>query len=155
MSNVAFSERTAQNNMRIFENRATLKSANVADLTEAYQMFVRQSQWLAIRKKAGRKIDPETAEVMWGYEKTGDPYGLDPELPDEPVQGGRAYFARSPGSDIWVWFGDLPDATEDALWKKHKASLAFPAGLPIEFFAGRYKDQDSPQESRAPRVCAQ
>ena len=42
--NVAFSERTARNYMRIFENRATLKSANVADLAEAYQMLVHQSQ---------------------------------------------------------------------------------------------------------------
>jgi hypothetical protein len=24
-------------------------------------------EWLAIRKKAGRKIDPETAEVLWEY----------------------------------------------------------------------------------------
>src|SRR5262249_48823397 len=39
------------------------------------------------------------------------------------------YFARSPGSEVWVWFGDLPDAIEDALWKKHKRKLMFPAGL--------------------------
>jgi hypothetical protein len=35
-----------------------------------------------------------------------------------------------PGSDIWVHFGDLPEATAAALWKKHGAKLAFPAGLP-------------------------
>src|SRR5438093_206326 len=42
--NVAFSDRTARNYMRIFENRAALKSANVSDLGEAYQLLVLQSQ---------------------------------------------------------------------------------------------------------------
>src|SRR6266566_7355858 len=79
---------------------------------------IKVKKWLAIRKKAGRKIDPKTAEVMWTYTETFDPYGVDPELPEEYQQVGREYFARSPGSDIWVWFGDLPAATRDALWKK-------------------------------------
>ncbi len=35
-------------------------------------------QWLAIRKEAGLRIDPETAEVMWSYEYVADPYGVDP-----------------------------------------------------------------------------
>jgi Protein of unknown function (DUF3102) len=34
--NVSFSERTARNYMRVFQERARLKSANVADLTAAY-----------------------------------------------------------------------------------------------------------------------
>ena len=33
-------------------------------------------QWLAIRKEAGLKIDPATAEVMWTYGYTLDPYGV-------------------------------------------------------------------------------
>ena len=37
--------------------------------------------WLAIRKEAGRKIDPETAEVDWIYAQTLDPYGVYPDLP--------------------------------------------------------------------------
>jgi hypothetical protein len=86
-------------------------------------------QWLAIRREAGLKIDPETAEVHWTYVPTVDPYCLDPDLPEEYQQVGREYFARSPGSDIWVRFGDLPEATRDALWEKHKRKLAFPAGL--------------------------
>ena len=73
-------------------------------------------QWLAIRKEAGLKIDPETAEVDWKYAQTLDPYGIDPDLPEELRQVGREYFARSPGSDIWVHFGDLPEETRDALW---------------------------------------
>src|SRR5262249_38080334 len=35
--------------------------------------------WLAIRKEAGLKIDPQTAEVDWGYALTLDPYGVYPE----------------------------------------------------------------------------
>ena len=77
-------------------------------------------KWLAIRKKAGLQIDPKTAEVHSTYAQTMDPYGVVPDLPEECYQVGREYFARSPGSDIWVWFGDLPSATQNALWKKHK-----------------------------------
>ena len=98
---------------------------------------IKVKKWLATRKKAGRKIDPETAEVMWTYAYDFDPYGIDPELPEELQQVSRNYFARSPGSDIWVWFGDLPRSTERALWEKHKASLAFPAGLPRDLLSGR------------------
>jgi hypothetical protein len=87
---------------------------------------------LAERKRAGCEIDPETAEVMWDYAYTLDPYGDDPDLPEEYQQVGRAYFARSPGSNVWVCFGDLPDATRDALWERHKSKLAFPAGLERE-----------------------
>ena len=86
-------------------------------------------QWLAVRKEAGVKINPETAEVDWNYAHTGDPYGIRSDLPEEYRQIGRVYFARSPGSDIWVHFGDLPEETRDALWKRHKSKLAFPAGL--------------------------
>jgi hypothetical protein len=93
-------------------------------------------QWLAIRKDAGLHIDPKTAEVMWIYANNFDPYGVYPDLPD--VQTGREYFARSPGSDVWVLFRDLPDATRDALWEKHKSHLAFHIRL------GRAPDQSSP-----------
>jgi hypothetical protein len=86
-------------------------------------------KWLATRKEAGLHIDPETAEVDRDYAQILDPYGVRPDLPEECDQVGRVYFARSPGSDIWVEFGDLPKATRDALWKKHKRKLAFPAGL--------------------------
>jgi hypothetical protein len=99
-------------------------------------------QWLAIRKKEGLKIDPETAEVEWTYAQTLDPYGVRPELPEECRQVGREYFARAPGSDVWVWFHDLPDATHDALWEKHKAKLAFPAGLFLPLRPRSPKDED-------------
>ncbi len=86
-------------------------------------------QWLAIRKEEGLEIDPATAEVDWNYAQTLDPYGVYPELPEEYSQVGRAYFARRPGSDIWVEFGDLPDEIREALWERYKSKLAFPAGL--------------------------
>src|SRR5262249_37085842 len=86
--------------------------------------------WLASRKEAGLKIDPETAEVDWTYAQTLDPYGVYPELPEECQQIGREYFARAPGSEVWGGFGARPDAIRSALWEKHKSKLAFPAGLP-------------------------
>src|SRR5262245_37998056 len=79
----------------------------------------KKKEWLATRKEAGREIDPETAEVM---ETTGcffDPYNINPELFEEERPVGRVLFARSPGSDIWVVWGDLPRATEKALWDKY------------------------------------
>jgi hypothetical protein len=82
-----------------------------------------------LRKAVGLHIDPETAEVEWIYAQTLDPYGDDPDLPAEYQQVGREYFARSPGSDVWILFDDLPEATHSKLWEKHKHKLAFPAGL--------------------------
>ena len=96
-------------------------------------------EFLAIRKAAGLKIEARSAEVMWCYAQTLDPYGID-ELPEECQQVGREYFARARGSDIWVWFGDLPQETRDALWEAHKHELAFPAGLPIDLLRRLSKD---------------
>lgn len=82
---------------------------------------------LEIRRLAASKIDPETAEVDWWYAQTLDPYGVYPDLPDECWQVGREYFACSPGSDIWVWFGDLPEDVRHKLWERHKSNLTSPA----------------------------
>jgi hypothetical protein len=84
----------------------------------------------SMRKEAGKCIDPATAEVEWIYAQTLDPYGVDPDLPEELQCVGREYFARAPGSDLWVWFGDLSEATSSALWERHKRKLGFPAGPP-------------------------
>jgi hypothetical protein len=86
--------------------------------------------FLAARKAEGLKIDPATAEVTWKYALTLDPYGIYGDMPEECRQVGREYFARAPGSDIWVKFGDLPKETRDVLWKAYERELAFPAGLP-------------------------
>ncbi len=86
-------------------------------------------QWLQIRKEEGRKIDPDTAEVWWDWAETSDPYRVYPHPPGEYQQVGRAYFARSPGSDIWVSFGDLSDETRRRLRERHESESAFWAGL--------------------------
>ena len=99
-------------------------------------------EWEARRKAAGLQIDPETAEVEWICAQVLDPYGDNPNLPEECQQGGREYFARSPGSDLWIWFGDLPDATRNSLWEKHKSRLAFPAGLDFIPFALDYLERN-------------
>jgi hypothetical protein len=74
-------------------------------------------QWhLAMRKQEGRKIDPRTAEVTVRYAQFFDPYGLCSDLPDELWYVGRMEFARAPGSETWVVYRDLPEATRNALW---------------------------------------
>jgi hypothetical protein len=82
---------------------------------DAQTVTIRAEIWYALMKIAGRQIDPETAEVYWTYGLEADPYGVHPDLPGEYQVVGRQYFARSPGSDIWVNFGDLPEQTRDAL----------------------------------------
>jgi hypothetical protein len=91
-------------------------------LKESDDEIKKRKEWLAIRKKAGREIDPETAEVICKRANDWDPYGILPEVPTDDCS--RHYFARSPGSDIWVWYRDLPAATWNALCEKHKAKMA-------------------------------
>jgi hypothetical protein len=65
-------------------------------------------------------IDPDTADVAWWYVNLWDPYGTE-RLPDEFWQVGREYFARAPGADTWVWFGDLPTEVCEALRRRPAA----------------------------------
>ena len=74
----------------------------------------------ALRRAVGRQIDPETAEFDWTNAPTDDPYS-DHRLRAQEKQVGREYFARSPGSDLWVWLGDLPEVAADVLWKRIKS----------------------------------
>jgi hypothetical protein len=76
-----------------------------------------KEQWLALRKDAALRIDPETGEVYWRHGQICDPYGVE-ELSKEDWCIGRNYFARSPGSDVWVSFDDLPNAVLDRLWER-------------------------------------
>ena len=75
-------------------------------------------QWLSLRKEAAGKIDPENAEITWDYRQTLDPYDVYDDLREEEKSIGREYFARAPGTDIWVWFGDFPDDVRLKLWAK-------------------------------------
>ena len=86
-------------------------------------------QWLAIRKEAGLRIDPATADVMWCHRFTIDPYDVYEDIAGEQQVVGRVYFACAPGSDIWVCFYDLPTKTRDRLWEMHRSRLCFPAGI--------------------------
>jgi hypothetical protein len=96
------------------------------------EMARKEKEWLAIRKREAKAIKANNAEVMWTYAETFDPYGIGPyPLPRTLHQVGREYFARRPGSDVWVWFGDLPDITAKALRKMHGAKLSFPNGLDL------------------------
>ena len=84
------------------------------------QVELTTEEWLAIRREAGLRIDPATAKVTWCWAQVMDPYGVLPRRP-EAVCVGRQYFARSPESDVWVSFHDLPEATVHALRKKADA----------------------------------
>jgi hypothetical protein len=77
-------------------------------------------QWLAARKQEGVKIDPETAQLCWEHGQVGDPYGLYGLTYEEDCIG-RNYFARSPDSEVWVEFGDLPDEVRDRLRERISA----------------------------------
>lgn len=84
-----------------------------------------QAEWLAIRKEAGLRIDPATAHVTWRFAQVVDPYGIYPYDPEADCVG-REYFARSPESDVWVNFGDLPEAAVAALWKRRNVDDDLP-----------------------------
>jgi hypothetical protein len=70
-----------------------------------------QERWLAVRKEAAARLDPETAEVTFNWGDITDPYGL---RRDDDSYCGRNYFVRSPGG-VWVSFDDLPAAVTNRL----------------------------------------
>jgi hypothetical protein len=74
-----------------------------------------------------RQMETAGATVDWHYAEFCDPYGFG-GVP--PLQVGRVYFVKAP-SGRWLWFGDLPADTREALWETHNRKLAFPAGLPV------------------------
>jgi hypothetical protein len=87
-------------------------------------------KWLQAVVDEAEKIDPATAEMIFDFTDCMNPYGI---AHDEEDSGwvGRTEFARNPGSEIWVWFGDLPEAVRDALWARPDSKyLRFPYGLP-------------------------
>ena len=83
-------------------------------LKETGMEEITRKQWLAIRKEAGKQIDPETAEVMWVY---GDALLYLCGASGVPR---RQYYVRAPGSNEWVWFRDLPQAIQLAFMDKHE-----------------------------------
>jgi hypothetical protein len=89
-------------------------------------------EWLNIRKKAGLKIVPSTAHVNFVWTQVDDPYGIFPAPPEEGVCIGRVYFARSPDSDIWVEFGDLPEKTRQEIERMLDSGHVFDEDLPFD-----------------------
>jgi hypothetical protein len=73
---------------------------------------------VASREEAGRAIDPETCEFRCWYALDVDPYGADPDVPEEWQTIGKNCFVRSPWSRGWVHDYDLPDATRRALYER-------------------------------------
>jgi hypothetical protein len=109
-------------------------------------------EWLAIRKEEGRKIDPSTAEWGWCYAQVVDPYDVYPEIPEDDCIG-REYFARRPGSQIWVAFSDLPEETRSTLSHRPVVKLPFPPGRALrrlaELVQGRPERRASPARQSA------
>ena len=75
-------------------------------------------QWFASRIEAGRAIDIETCELGCWAAYDFDPYGVDPDLPEEMQQVGTNRFVRSPESRGWVHEGDLPPAKGKSMYDR-------------------------------------
>ena len=80
-------------------------------------------EWLAVRRDAGLKVDPKNAEIDYCYGPIGDPYEIGPKMLGELHQVGRVYFARSPGSKVWVAFDDLPEYNSTCSLEKEIRNL--------------------------------
>ena len=104
------------------ENQTTASATVVSE--QMCTVTVNREIWQALLKIAGRRIDPENAEVYWRFGQVVDPYGVYADLPPECDCVGWLYFARNFGSSVWIEFGDLPDATRVALERKTRNWLA-------------------------------
>jgi hypothetical protein len=76
--------------------------------------------FLADREEEAKRIDPENCEVIKYHTEVLDPYGLF-DVPDERSCVGSERFARNLPDGSWVWFDDLPKATQDTLLKRAAA----------------------------------
>jgi hypothetical protein len=72
-----------------------------------------------VRTMAGKRIDPQTADVWFEYGQILDPYRDGGPMTDpECYCVGRVWFAADPHDRVAVWWGDLPKATAKALEEK-------------------------------------
>lgn len=110
------------------DHRADPRELDDGPLASLPALSPEAEAYLTVRREEAKHID-ETGDTTWWYGQTMDPYGVIPAMPEHLSQVGREYFARRPGSDIWVHFDDLDPAVRDKLSSKDRAKLAFPAGL--------------------------
>jgi hypothetical protein len=91
---------------------------------------IKVQHFYALMELAGQQIDPATCEVDWTWAETNDAYGVHPHLllPSELGAPNRQYFACNPGSDIWVSFDELPDATLKALRHRMQSDFTIEKG---------------------------
>jgi hypothetical protein len=82
-------------------------------ISEVSTVTIRWEVWKELVELAGRQIDPATADVICDVADMFDPYGLFPG--NENAYPDRLYFARSPATNFWIEFRDLPEATRVAL----------------------------------------
>lgn len=73
--------------------------------------------WAAIQRAAS-KLHPKTAIWWCHYVQALDVYGVGKDLPPELQMVAPERFVRSPGSKIWICFGDLPASMQEALLKE-------------------------------------
>jgi hypothetical protein len=136
-----------------FSTQRNAKEAMMKNEKDVVIVKVTLKYLSALRKEVGRHMDPETAEVLWDIGQIMDPYGDEgPNLPKELQQGGDNYFVRSPGSDLWICFTDLPEATVKYLWANQKFQKAEEEGMrsrrwkPTSHFDVRHRREDVKQK---------
>jgi hypothetical protein len=87
-----------------------------------------RDSFLTLIKEAALKIEPANAEIIWEYADPFDPYGIGLDLPEEARSASEFHselsYVSSPGSWLWVWSGDLPNETRQALRLKIAEKVA-------------------------------
>ncbi len=87
------------------------------EVDDCEQLPPEKAEFLRIRKEAGKLIDPERAQCFIIEDDITDPYGVRGYSPDESVCG-RLYYAKNPGSEIWVEFHDIQRGIRDKLFRR-------------------------------------
>lgn len=96
-----------------------LNNVRDRDLTDA-----ELKEWNERKCAEGERIDPRTAEVMFLYTDVADPYYTARNDKERSGLIGRSFFARNLASTNWVYWDDLPAATQQALAaKRHEANV--------------------------------
>jgi hypothetical protein len=103
----------------IDEAVASVLSHRVDTLGVMLRKIEKKNEFLALVKEASLAINPATAEVTWSVGNAFDPYRIT-DADDVPPFFRQLYWARSPGSDIWVEAHDLPDETREVLLRLAK-----------------------------------